>query len=86
MSRPATRSRTRPKGCLARSPSTTSPRRSSRPPLPAMLGGIARLGYHLGRKVIYPPGPVLFWIGLQRARDLAWEWQLASDLHAPSTG
>ncbi len=56
------------------------------PPLPAMLGGIARLGGHLGRKCDGPPGPKALWIGLQRARDLAWGMQLASDLHAPSTG
>ena len=56
------------------------------PPLPAMLGGIARLGGHLGRKCDGPPGPQALWIGLQRARDLAWGMQLASDLHAPSTG
>ena len=56
------------------------------PPLPAMLGWIARLGGHLGRKCDGPPGPQALWIGLQRARDLAWGMQLASDLHAHSTG
>jgi hypothetical protein len=56
------------------------------PPLSAMLGWIARLGGHLGRKCDGPPGPQALWIGLQRARDLAWGMQLASDLHAPSTG
>lgn len=56
------------------------------PPLPAMLGGIARLGGYLGRKGDGPPGPKALWIGLQRARDLAWGMQLASDLHAHSTG
>ena len=30
-----------------------------------------RLG-HLGRKSDGPPGPQALWIGLQRARDLAW--------------
>ena len=56
------------------------------PPLPVMLGWIARLGGHLGRKCDGPPGPQALWIGLQRARDLAWGMQLASDLHAQSTG
>ena len=56
------------------------------PPLPAMLGWIAHLGGHLGRKGDGPPGPQALWIGLQRARDLAWGMQLASDLHAHSTG
>ncbi len=56
------------------------------PPLPAMLGWIARLGGHLGRKNDGPPGPQSLWIGLQRARDLAWGMQLAADLHAQSTG
>ena len=55
------------------------------PPLPAMLGWIARLGGHLGRKCDGPPGPQALWIGLQRARDLAWGMQLASDLHTQST-
>ncbi|MCB1794817.1 MAG: hypothetical protein KDJ70_10410 [Candidatus Competibacteraceae bacterium] len=55
------------------------------PPLPAMLGWIARLGGHLGRKCDGPPGPQALWIGLQRARDLAWGMHLASDLHAHST-
>ena len=50
------------------------------PPLPA-----ARLGGHLGRKSDGPPGPQALWIGLQRARDLAWGMHLASDLHAHST-
>jgi hypothetical protein len=54
------------------------------PPLPTMLGWIARLGGHLGRKSDGPPGPKALWIGLQRARDLAWGMQLASDLHAHS--
>ena len=56
------------------------------PPLSAMLGWIARLGGHLGRKSDGPPGPKALWIGLQRARDLAWGIQLASDLHAHSIG
>ena len=56
------------------------------PSLPAMLGWIARLGGHLGRKCDGPPGPQALWIGLQRARDLAWGMELASDLHAQSTG
>jgi hypothetical protein len=56
------------------------------PPLSAMLGWIARLGGHLGRKSDGPPGPKALWIGLQRARDLAWGMQLASDLHAHSSG
>lgn len=56
------------------------------PPLPTMLGWIARLGGHLGRKSDGPPGPKALWIGLQRARDLAWGMQLASDLHAHSNG
>ena len=56
------------------------------PSLPAMLGWIARLGGHLGRKCDGPPGPQAFWIGLQRARDLAWGMELASDLHTQSTG
>ncbi len=56
------------------------------PSLPAMLGWIARLGGHLGRKGDGPPGPQALWIGLQRARDLAWGMQLASDLHTQSTG
>lgn len=56
------------------------------PPPPAMLGWIARLGGHLGRQCDGPPGPQALWIGLQRARDLAWGMQLAADLHAHSTG
>ena len=56
------------------------------PPLPTMLGWIARLGGHLGRKCDGPPDPQALWIGLQRARDLAWGMELASDLHAQSTG
>ncbi|MBK8754121.1 MAG: IS4 family transposase [Candidatus Competibacteraceae bacterium] len=56
------------------------------PPLSAMLGWIARLGGYLGRKCDGPPGPQALWIGLQRARDLAWGMQLAADLHAESTG
>lgn len=56
------------------------------PPLSTMLGWIAHLGGHLGRKCDGPPGPQALWIGLQRARDLAWGMQLASDLHAQSTG
>ena len=56
------------------------------PPLPVTLGWIARLGGHLGRKCDGPPGPQAWWIGLQRARDLAWGMQLASNLHAQSTG
>lgn len=56
------------------------------PSLPAMLGWIARLGGHLGRKCDGPPGPQALWIGLQRARDLAWGMELASDLHTQSTG
>ena len=55
------------------------------PPLPVVLGWIARLGGHLGRKGDGPPGPQALWIGLQRARDLAWGMQLASDLQAQST-
>ncbi|MDG4561483.1 MAG: IS4 family transposase [Candidatus Competibacter sp.] len=55
------------------------------PPLPAMLGWIARLGGYLGRKSDGPPGPQALWIGLQRARDLAWGMHLASDLHTHST-
>ena len=54
------------------------------PPLPAMIGWIARLGGHLGRKGDGPPGPKALWTGLQRARDLAWGMQLASDLHMQS--
>lgn len=57
----------------------------SPPPLPTMLGWIARLGGHLGRQGDGPPGPQALWIGLQRARDLAWGMQLVSDLHAQST-
>jgi len=56
------------------------------PPLPTLLGWIARLGGHWGRKCDGPPGPQAVWIGLQRARDLAWGMELASDLHAQSTG
>jgi hypothetical protein len=56
------------------------------PPLPVMLGWIARLGGHLGRKHDGPPGPKALWIGLQRARDLAWGLQLASEIHSQSTG
>jgi hypothetical protein len=56
------------------------------PPLPTMLGWIGRLGGHLGRKCDRPPGPQALWIGLQRARDLAWGMPLASDLHFQSTG
>lgn len=56
------------------------------PPLPVMLRWIARLGGYLGRKHDGPPGPQALWIGLQRARDLAWGMQLASDLHFQSTG
>ena len=54
------------------------------PPLPAMRGWIARLAGHLGRKCDGPPGPQALWIGLQRARDLAWGMQLASELHVQS--
>ena len=54
------------------------------PPLSAMFGWIARLGGHLGRKCDGPPGPQALWIGLQRARDLAWGMQLASDLYEKS--
>ena len=56
------------------------------PPLPIMLRWIARLGGHLGRKHDGPPGPKALWIGLQRARDLAWGMQLASEIHSQSTG
>jgi len=42
------------------------------PPLSILLAWIARLGGHLGRKCDGPPGPKALWIGLQRARDLAW--------------
>ncbi|WP_312915558.1 IS4 family transposase [Candidatus Competibacter phosphatis] len=42
------------------------------PALPILLAWIARLGGHLGRKCDGPPGPQALWIGLQRARDLAW--------------
>jgi hypothetical protein len=56
------------------------------PPLPVMLRWIARLGGHLGRKHDGPPGPKALWIGLQRARDLAWGMQLASEIHSQSTG
>ena len=56
------------------------------PPLAVMLGWIARLGGHLGRKHDGPPGPKALWIGLQRARDLAWGLQLASEIHSQSTG
>ncbi len=56
------------------------------PLLPAMLGWIARLGGRLGRKCGEPPGPQTLWISLQRARDLAWEMQLISDLHPQSIG
>ena len=61
-------------------PPTTPPR------LPAMLDWIARLGGYLCRKGDGPPGPQALWIGLQRARDLAWGMQVASDLHAQTTG
>ncbi|MBK8753810.1 MAG: IS4 family transposase [Candidatus Competibacteraceae bacterium] len=56
------------------------------PPLPVMLRWIARLGGYLGRKHDGPPGPKALWIGLQRARDLAWGMRLASELHFQSTG
>jgi hypothetical protein len=56
------------------------------PPLPVMLRWSAQLGGHLGRKQDGQPGPKALWIGLQRARDLAWGMQLASDLHSQSTG
>ncbi len=56
------------------------------PALPILLAWIARLGGHLGRKCDGPPGPQALWIGLQRARDLAWGMQLASELLAPSAG
>lgn len=61
-------------------PPPTSPR------LPAILDWMARLGGYLGRKCDGPPGPQALWIGLQRARDLAWGMQLASNLHAQTTG
>ncbi len=54
------------------------------PPLAATLGWIARLGCQLGRKWDGPPGPQALQIGLQRARDLGWGMQFASDLHAQS--
>ena len=66
---------------IHRQPPPTAP-----PRLPAMLDWIARLGGYLGRKCDGPPGPQALWIGLQRARDLAWGMQLASDLHAQTTG
>ena len=56
------------------------------PPLPTMLEWIARLDGHLCRKCDGPPNPQALWIGLQRARDLAWGMQLTSDLHAQSNG
>ena len=56
------------------------------PPLSVMLRWIARLGGYLGRKHDGPPGPKALWIGLQRARDLAWGMQLASELQSESTG
>ncbi|MDS4039909.1 MAG: IS4 family transposase [Candidatus Competibacter sp.] len=56
------------------------------PSLPAMLGWIARLSDYLGRKCDGSPGPQALWIGSQRARDLAWGMELASDLHSQSTG
>ncbi|MER2529428.1 MAG: IS4 family transposase [Candidatus Competibacter denitrificans] len=55
------------------------------PTLPVMLAWITRLGGYLGRKCDGPPGPQALWIGLQRARDLAWGMQSASNLYAQST-
>jgi len=55
------------------------------PPLSVMLRWIARLGGHLGRKYDGPPGPKALWIGWQRARDLAWGIQLASEIHSQLT-
>jgi hypothetical protein len=55
------------------------------PPLAVMLGWIARLGGHLGRKHDGPPGPKALWIGVQRARDLAWGRQLMSEIPSYST-
>ena len=50
------------------------------PPLPAMLGWIAR-PVAIWVKIRWSsPGPQALWIGLQRARDLAWGciWLLIS--------
>ena len=55
------------------------------PPLAVMLGWIARLGGHLGRKHDGPPGPNALWLGVQRARDVAWGRQLMSDIPSSST-
>ena len=46
----------------------------------------AGLGGYLDRQCDGPPGPQAIWIGLQRARDLAWGMQSASDLHTASSG
>ena len=69
-----------PNGVRSTSRSTANRRRQPRPhsPLDRSPRG------HFGRKCDGPPGPQALWIGLQRARDLAWGMQLASDLHAPS--
>src|SRR5512143_267884 len=66
---------------IHRQPPPTAP-----PLLPAMLDWIVRLGGYLGRKGDGPPGPQALWIGLQRARDLAWGMRLASNLHAQTIG
>lgn len=49
---------------------------SSPPNLGTMIRLVAQLGGYVnrpGRKD--PPGPQTVWLGLQRARDLAWAWQ-----------
>ena len=41
---------------------------------------------HALSRYVNGSGPQALWIGSQRARNLAWGMQLASDLHAQSTG
>ena len=66
-------------GKRSMSPFTAGPA-GDPPPLPAMLGWIARLGGYLGRKSDGPPAPRPCGSALQRARDLAWGciWLLIS--------
>jgi hypothetical protein len=52
-----------------------APAPAQAPPLNEMVGLVARLGGHLGRKHDGPPGAQVLWIGIQRMRDFALAWQ-----------
>jgi Transposase Tn5 dimerisation domain/Transposase DNA-binding len=45
------------------------------PSLSEMIGLVAGLGGHLGRKHDGPPGAQVLWIGIQRMKDFAIAWQ-----------